>query len=155
MGISIPLRVNFRKGVIERLDNVKKSIDCFIDLILTSPRHSSISDFDFGFIFMNLKFENFNELDGVVSKGKGGIDDTLTSEHLLYEKKISGTSKNMNTFAAELKETIEKYEKRLTDVSVTMSYVGNQKQVFIIVTGYIPSLKEDYKYETTLNVWNK
>jgi predicted component of type VI protein secretion system len=67
--------------------------------------------------------------------------------------KISGSSKNMNTFAAELKELIKQYEKRLDDVSATMTYIREERKIYITIKGVIISSKEDYVFTTVLRVW--
>jgi hypothetical protein len=106
-----------------------------------------VSDPEFGFIFNNLRFEIFDENEGVVLNS-----DMERSE--LYEKKISGSSRNVNTFAVELKRQIEKYEKRLSEVSVTMSYIREHRKIYITVRGVIIETKADYQYQTELRVWN-
>ena len=72
----------------------------------------------------------------------------------IYEKKISGSSKNLNTFAAELKEAIIKYEKRLQDVSVSISYIREERLLYVVVKGVLSSTKERYRYLTTIKIWN-
>ena len=71
----------------------------------------------------------------------------------IYSKKISGSSKNMNTFAAELKEVVRKYEKRLEDVAVTMTYIREERQIYITVKGIIVSTKENYVFTSVIRVW--
>ncbi len=53
----------------------------------------------------------FNENEGVVYDS--GDTDSMSNIQNIYDKKISGSSKSINTFAAELKTAIEKYETRL------------------------------------------
>ena len=126
---------------------MKTSIDSYIELLMTTPEGGCVSDPEFGFIFNNLRFEIFDENEGVV------LNSDL--EHsAIYEKKISGSSRNINTFAVELKRLIEKYEKRLSDVLVTMSYIREHRKIYITVRGTIIETKAEYKYQTTLNVWN-
>ena len=62
-------------------------------------------------------------------------------------------SKNMNTFAAELKEAVKVYEKRLEEVAVTMTYIREERLVYITIKGVITSTKQDYLYKSTLRVW--
>ena len=59
----------------------------------------------------------------------------------------------MNTFAAELKELIKQYEKRLDDVSATMTYIREERKIYITIKGVIISSKEDYVFTTVLRVW--
>lgn len=145
MDVRIPLGV--QKGRLWKAQDVKTSIDSYIELLMTTPEGGCVSDPEFGFIFNNLRFEIFDENEGVV------LNSDL--EHsAIYEKKISGSSRNINTFAVELKRLIEKYEKRLSDVLVTMSYIREHRKIYITVRGTIIETKAEYKYQTTLNVWN-
>ncbi|MCH5242079.1 MAG: hypothetical protein J1F67_06615 [Muribaculaceae bacterium] len=148
--ISLPLKIE--KGKLDGEQSQKNAIDRHLDLLLSTPCYSSAVDPEFGFIFNNLKFEIFNEKDGVVYnstdtaeifEGKGG----------LYEKKISGSSKNLNTFASELKTSVNKYETRLQDVSVSMTYVRENRLIYINIKGQVKATGEDYNYTTTLKVW--
>ena len=129
--------------------NPKEAIDAFIELLLTTPCQSCVADRQFGFIFNNLKFEIFNENEGVIYNSATEEEDLR-----LYDKKISGSSKSLNTFAIELKNSIETYEKRLTNVSVTMSYIKNLKKIHVNIEGTLLETNEAYKYTTSLNIWN-
>lgn len=145
MNVRIPL--GGQKGRLWKVQDVKSSIDSFVELLMTTPEGGCVSDPEFGFIFNNLRFEIFDENEGVV------LNSDL--EHsAIYEKKISGSSRNINTFAVELKRLIEKYEERLSDVLVTMSYIREHRKIYITVRGTITETKAEYKYQTTLNVWN-
>jgi predicted component of type VI protein secretion system len=147
--LSIPLKVV--KSGLAREDNIKNSIDQAIDMLLNTPRFNSRGDAKYGFVFNNLRFEIFDEHEGVIYNS----GDTLYENGLrdLYSKKISGSSKNMNTFAAELKEAIKLYEGRLSNVAVTMTYIREERLVYITVKGIIVSTKADYLYKSTLRVW--
>ena len=129
--------------------NPKEAIDAFIELLLTTPCQSCVADRQFGFIFNNLKFEIFNENEGVIYNSATEEEDLR-----LYDKKISGSSKSVNTFAIELKNSIDTYEKRLTNVSVTMSYIKNLKKIHVNIEGTLLETNEAYKYTTSLNIWN-
>jgi predicted component of type VI protein secretion system len=72
----------------------------------------------------------------------------------IYDKKISGSSKSINTFASELKDAVIKYEHRLEEVSVSMTYIREERQIYITVKGVIVSTKENYVYKQTIKVWN-
>ena len=148
MSILLPLQV--RDGKLVQATDVKAAVDAFIELLLTTPCGSCVSDPQFGFIFNNLKFEIFNENEGVIydSEEKNGA----TSD--LYSKKVSGTSKSINTFAIELKRAIEQYEKRLSDVSVSMAYVKKLKKIQVDVEGTLGEMKEAYRYTTSIDLWN-
>jgi predicted component of type VI protein secretion system len=71
-----------------------------------------------------------------------------------YDKKISGSSKSINTFAAELKTAITKYEDRLEKITVSMTYIREERLIYITVKGVIISTKEDYIYDQVIKVWN-
>ncbi len=132
-----------------RAKNAKEAIDTFIELLLSTPCQSCVADHQFGFIFNNLKFEIFNENEGVI------YNSATEEENLeLYDKKVSGSSKSVNTFAIELKKAIETYEKRLTNVSVMMSYIKNLKKIHVNIEGTLLETNEAYKYTTSLNIWN-
>ena len=138
-------------GSIRRTDNVKESIDSFLEILLTSACGDCSIDPEFGFIFNNMRFESFNEREGTI------FNSTSTDsreEEDLYNKKISGNSKNVNTFATELRQVIMKYEERLTEVQATMSYVREERKIYITVTGIIVDTREKYKYDTTIKVWS-
>ena len=72
----------------------------------------------------------------------------------IYDKKISGSSKSINTFAAELKLAIEEYEKRLENIAVSMTYIREERQIYITVKGVLAETKEDYVYNQIIKVWN-
>ena len=98
--IAIPLRIV--KGGLARTDTAKQAIDNSLALLLSTPCNSSAADPEYGFIFNNLRFEILNENEGVVydsSPGKGMLEASLG----LYDKKVSGSSRNLNTFASALK----------------------------------------------------
>ena len=144
MNIGIPL--NIRKGRLGN-ENRKDSIDSHIELLLSTPEGGCISDPEFGFVFNNLRFEIFDENEGVVLNSD-------SDRSALYEKKISGTSRNVNTCAVELKRQIEKYEQRLSEVQVTMAYIREHRKIYITVRGIISETRAEYQYQTSLNVWN-
>ena len=148
--IAIPLRL--KKGGLARIDSIKKAIDSAMSLLMTTPCFSSSADPGYGFIFNNLRFEIVNENEGVVynSSRKEGALEALTR---LYGKKITGTSTNMNTFAAELKRTIETYESRLQDITVSMTYIREERKIYVTVKGIISETGGKYQYTTVINVW--
>ena len=148
--ISIPLLLT-PKGLL-RNESLKGSIDANVYLIITTERFSTPADPQFGFVFNNLRFEMFNENEGVVFDS--GDTDTMSNIQGAYDKKISGSSKSINTFAAELKTAISKYEDRLENISVSMTYIREERLIYITVKGVIISTKEDYIYDQTIKVWN-
>jgi len=138
-------------GGLSRTDNLKESIDSFLEILLTSACGDCCIDPEFGFIFNNMRFEIFNEREGTIFNSSSADNET---DNDIYSKKISGNSKNINTFATDLKQVIMKYEHRLSDVTATMSYVREERKIYITVTGVIIETKEKYKYETTLKIWS-
>ena len=138
-------------GIIMRTDNVKESIDSFLEILLTSACGDCSIDPEFGFIFNNMRFEIFDEHEGVIYNSGDTIYDRGIKD--VYNKKISGSSKNMNTFAAELKEVVKNYEKRLSDVAVTMTYIREERLIYVTIKGVIIQTKEDYVFTSTLRVW--
>lgn len=150
MNIRLPLNIEHDK--LQRIETEKESIDRFLNVLLTSARNTCPSDPEFGFIFNNLKFEIFNEREGVVYNSSDK-PELLEDSAGLYKKKISGSSKNLNTFASELKNTIIEYEKRLSDVSTSMTYIREERLIYINIKGIIKAGNLPYDYTTTLKVW--
>ena len=148
--IRIPLQLT-RKGLGVN-DKQKEAIDAVIYLIITTERFSTPADPGFGFVFNNLRFEMFNENEGVVYDS--GDTDYMSKIQNIYDKKISGSSKSINTFAAELKSAIEKYETRLENIAVSMTYIREERQIYITVKAIIADTKEEYIYNQTIRVWN-
>lgn len=141
----IPLQI--KTGVLATYTDVKESIDAYMELLLTTPVGSCVSDPNFGFILNNLRFEIFNESEGVVLNAEEERSE-------LYDKKVSGSSRNINTFAIELKQLIEHYEPRLEDVLVTMSYVREHRKIYITIKGVITETQTNYQYQTSIRIWN-
>lgn len=148
--ITIPLQIV--KGGLARTDDLRQSIDSALALLMTTPCFSSAADPQFGFIFNNLRFEIFDENEGVVYNSAAS-QELANSMARLYGKKISGSSTNLNTFAAELKLTIETYEKRIKDVAVSMTYIRQERKIYISVKGTRVEDNEPYQYTSIINVW--
>ncbi len=144
MDIQLPLQII--NGKLSYSKDTKTAINSFIELLISTPSRSCLADPQFGFIFSSFKFEIFNEKEGVIYNPERQLDS--------YEKKISGTSSNINTFAAELKKAIEEYEKRLSNVSVSMVYIKNQKEIQVNIEGVITETNEVYNYSTSIKIWN-
>lgn len=151
MDIIIPLKIN-KKGL-SISNDTKLSIDAFISLLLHTPCRACVADPQFGFVFNNLRFEIFDENEGVIYNAEKA-NKQLTDLSDLYSKKISGSSKNLNTFATELKTAIIRYEKRLADISVTMTYIREEKNIYVTVKGVIADTKAEYQYNTHIKIWN-
>ena len=148
--IAIPLRI--AKGGLSRTEDPKKAIDSALALLMTTPCYTSVADPQYGFIFNNLRFEIFNENEGVVYNS-ASRERLMEDRENLYDKKISGSSTNLNTFAAELKQTIEAYEKRLGDVSVSMTYIREERKIYVTVKGRVLETGKPYQYASVINVW--
>lgn len=148
--ISLPLEI--KSNGFAREKQLKQSIDEMLRLLISVPKGGAAADPDFGFVFNNFTFENFNESDGTVYNSQSDIveDENRT----LYSKKISGSSKSLNTFAAELRAAINIYEPRLADVTTSMTYIREERNIYIMVKGIIRETKEDYQYSTVLKIWN-
>ncbi len=141
LSLSLPLRIE-REGL-GRESNPKRAVTSFIHLLITTHLGDALCDGRFGFLLNNLKFQNFDESNGVVFGQTGR-----------FGKKISGSSRNIDTFAAELRDTITAYETRLKDVSVSMTYTRIEKVIYVTVKGVIVETEEDFQYDTTIKVWN-
>ena len=143
--------IDLTKYGLQRTSSIKEAIDAFLNLLLSTTCGESPIDPQFGFIFNNMRFEILNEREGVVYNS---LPSEEVDEDDLYSKKISGNSKNFNTFATDLRAAIMKYEPRLENVAATMSYIREERKVYVTVTGNISETKEKYQYETILNIWN-
>ena len=140
--ISLSLPLSVCQDGLKRNSNIRESITAFLKLLIFTELGECPSDKDFGFLFNNLKFENFDENNGVVL-GEAGR----------FGKKISGTSRTLNTFASELCDLVKKYEHRLSDVTVSMSYIRAERLIYVTIKGIIIKTGEDYNFGTTIKVW--
>ena len=148
--ISIPLRLE--KGVLSQTNDPQKAIDNALALLMGTPCYSAAADPEYGFIFNNLRFEIFDENEGVVYNS-AKTRRSRSGRKGLYDKKISGSSNNLNTFASELRQTIMDYEPRLKDVATSMTYVREERKIYISVKGIIVENEAPYQYSTIINVW--
>ncbi|WP_455621410.1 hypothetical protein [Parabacteroides sp.] len=151
--IGLPLKIDKSDYRFGRADNVA-SINSFIDLIIATPKGTFVCDPNFGFTFSNLRFEIFNELEERINSSSRSAYET-NDDAESYEKKVSGSSKNSNTFAKDLQNAIERYEPRLSNVEVVMSYVKVEKLVKIHIKANLLPKGEEYAYETSIGAWNK
>lgn len=139
--------------------NIKTSIDAFIQLLISSNKYDSIADREFGFCLEDFRFESFN-LEKAKFHSNFPIRDTTENTELnevrdsLYTKRLIGSSKNADTFARELKNSIERYERRLKEVSVSMDFQKYGRMIHIIVTGKINNPSNAIYYnEFNIDVW--
>lgn len=158
--IAAPLQIT--DGALRRTASVRSSIDCAISSLINTPLGTCMCDRDYGFGLGALRFEIINEKEGVVLNsslpaGDGAAEGAPGAE---YTKKISGNSKNLNTFAAELKAAIDRYEPRLRDTGVSMTYRREERKLYIVIRGLIVQAegadpaKAKYEYTTSIKVWN-
>ncbi len=141
-------------------NNMKASIDVFLKLLISSNKYDSIADEEFGFCLEDFRYEGFSSEDARFLDRQPVQKDTTENTMLnaiknpLYSKKLIGNSKNADTFARELKTCIERYEKRLKDVSVTMDFQKNARIIHVIVTGVINNAANTIYYnEFNIEVW--
>lgn len=146
--LTIPLQIT-NKGF-QREERLDKSIHSAIAMLLQTPYYSCPTDPQFGFVFKNMRFEIFNENDGTIEYPK---EDLSPRDQRLYGMKVSGSSKNLNTFAAELKEAVVRNEPRLSEVSATLTYLREEKKIYVTVKGIITETGKDYQYQTIINIW--
>ena len=143
--LCIPLRID--RGRLNRTDNLKQAIEQSLDLLLHTATGSFVADPQYGFVFTGLRFEIFNEHEGTVYSDPSERDP-------IYQKKISGSSKNLQTFAAELNEAIKRYEPRLSRTAAVMTYLREQRQILVAIRGVIVQTGKPYEYRTVIKVWN-
>lgn len=147
MNLTTPILLNRTN---EYTDDMKKSVDSFIALLLSSKKHSCIADDDFGFIFENLRYENIDPNRGLFIDNE---NNTILRSSI-YDKKINGTGKNANSFAKEIKNSIEKYEKRLENIEISIDFQQKGKIVCIMVNGILCDHRNTpYSYEFKINIW--
>lgn len=147
--LKTPLQLD--KGRLQRTTSLKESIDISLTLLLNTPLGSDVCDPNYGFAFTGLKFENFDENSGTVftpTRMERGEDRTI------YEKKVSGSSKNLQTFAADLNTAIKQYEPRLADTTCVMTYIRELRQIIVTIRGTIIMSGEQYLYKRIIKVWN-
>lgn len=132
----LSLPISIKRSNVASTDSPEEAITAYLSLLVSTPRYLTAADPHFGFVFNNLKFENVNEKEGVV-----------------YDKKLSGSSKNINTYAAELQQVISNYEHRLQDVKVSMTYVREEKKIYTTVNATVVPTGKPYTFTTTIKVW--
>ena len=72
-------------------------------------------------------------------------------ELALYKNKISGSSNNFDTFAADLKNQINHYEHRLKNVKVDLVYKRLDRHILVHVTAEYRDSGLPYKFNTIIN----
>lgn len=148
--ILIPLQIT-KDGVLME-SSLKKAIDRSLALLLQTACYSWAADPEYGFLLKNLRFEIFNESEGTIYNSYSKSTDPQYHRPI-YSMKVTGTSKNLSTFAAELKDSIVRYEPRLEEVSTALTYIREERNVYVSVKGVIVETGEDYQYETIIRIW--
>lgn len=159
MLIRNPLK--FRYPIVDLDDkNIKESIDTFLRFLISSNKYDSIADEELGFSLEDFRYEGFSSENGQfldrAQVSKDMTENTKLSEikDPLYRKRLIGNSKRPDTFAQELKQCIERYERRLKDVAVTMDFQKNGRIIHVIVTGVIDNAANTLYYnEFNIEVW--
>lgn len=149
--IAIPLQIT--KDGLRLEEDVKKSVDKSIALLIQTSCYSWVADPQYGFVLKNLRFEIFNENEGTVYDSNDK-SNTFRYNRPIYKMKVTGTSKNVSTFAADLKKAIETYEPRLKHVTATLTYIREERRIYVLVKGTLVDQQEDYQYETVIKIWN-
>lgn len=139
---------------------IKESIDHFLKLLISSNKYDSIADEDFGFCLEDFRYEGFSSEQAKFLERAAVVRDKSENTNLadikspLYAKRLVGNSKNADTFARELKMSIERYERRLKDVAVNMDFQKNARIIHIIITGRIDNASNTQYYnEFNVEVW--
>lgn len=154
MFVRIPLHIDKNTenpGRFETESDIHDSIRSFLNLLVGSYQGTFDADPEFGFVFKNYRFENFNEEKGVLYSSNADEDVSIYHKH-----KVHGKSTNLNTFAYDLKKSIEQYEKRLRNVSVDMKYKSVDKIVAVIITGKVVNTGNDndkFEHVIKIHVW--
>lgn len=106
---NIPIKINDQFKLQKDIEQIKSSIDAFLELIIFTPRGGFRADYDFGFEFWNNEFQNIL------------IEDFNQSlnESTLVSRRGDSTSKTQ--CVRSLKKTIETYETRLKNVRIEMN----------------------------------
>ena len=159
MLICNPLKLRY--PIIELDDTkLKRSIDTFLKLLISSNKFDSIADEQFGFCLEDFRYEAFSSDKAkflerqAISKDLDENMELMDVKSPLYAKKLIGNSKNADTFARELRNSIERYEKRLKEVAVNMNFQKNGRIIHIIVTGRINNQTNALYYnEFNVEVW--
>lgn len=149
--IKTPLELE--NGHLARMSDIKESIDQSLNILITTPLYQTPADPMYGFVFNNLRFEMFNENEGTVYNSDTSEDVDYLSKNI-YNRKVSGSSKSINTFASELKNAVIEYEKRLDDINTSMTYKRQERRIYLTVRARIKETGEPYSYNTIIKVWN-
>jgi len=115
--------------------SIEKSIADFITLLACSPNGSFKPDFRFGFNLKNFQFQNAD------------------SEDKINHRKIEGKSDNLNNYAIDLKETIQRFEPRLQNPEIKIGFDRKQSEVSVFISGLLSDTKKEYKQNIKFHIW--
>jgi hypothetical protein len=123
----------YKEEDIKEEQNLEKSIENFIKLLLISPNDSFKPDYDFGFSLNNFKFEN--------------VDNAKSYGSTINDKKIKD-------YSIDLQKTISKFENRLKDIHVTTELNPEKTEVKTVVNAkYMDN--RDFNETLTFYIWKK
>ena len=143
MYVKIPFEIV--NGNVELETDLKKSVDRFIDLLVATPLRQFKADSDFGLVFKNFRFQNFDEKKRTVAY--------LNEDEPMNDYKITGTSKNPRNFAHLLKQNIDEYEPRMIVIEVSMDYNAKKHHVKLNILGQLMDGKpQEYSHEISFYV---
>ena len=145
-----------KTNVVLKQDGMKRSIDAFLDLLITSGKDSFKADEDFGFSLEDYRFEIYSPETGTFhqTQRKRRKDLIGSIEDPMHKYKIVGSSINTYTFAEHLRDTIVQYEQRLKNVEVGMEFAMRGTVLLISVTGIIDDGYETpYTFLRKIKIW--
>lgn len=156
MILTRPLKMTFP---IARMNDsvLVRSIDTFINMIVASERGCCKADPDFGFAFEDFHYAAFSTERAEFFKTLATDTNNKTLASItdpMYDRTIVGSSKNTGNFAETLKAIIERYEKRLTDVCVTIDYMISDKVLYIEIDAVInDETRNPYNHRIYSQIW--
>lgn len=137
-------------------DALKKSIDAYLDLLITSGPGSFKADEEFGFALEDFRFEIYSPETGMfhgdARKQKKDLIGTI--EDPVHRYRIRGSSVNTETFAVHLRDSIVQYEHRLKNVEVAMDFIANGTVLVVSVNGVMEDgYDTPYTYYNKIQIW--
>lgn len=156
MILTRPLKMTFP---IARMNDsvLVRSIDTFINMIVASERGCCKADPDFGFAFEDFHYATFSAERAEFFKPLVTDTNNKTLASItdpMYDRTIVGSSKNIDTFAEALKTTIERYEKRLTNIKVAINYLPMDKVMCIEIDAVInDETRNPYNHRIYSQIW--
>lgn len=155
MYVKRPLIMKYPVTVPEK-DGIKRSIDQFLDMMISSGRNSFKADDDFGFSLEDFRFEIYNPDVGVFNNPEQNEQKNLIAsiDDPLHSYKIAGSGINSGTFANHLRQVITEYETRLRDVEVNTEFIANGTILVVAVKGTInDGYDTPYSFYSKIRIW--